>query len=188
MKLHVKYDARAARHALGGNHELAWKATYRALDRTIDTGRAESARLISSRYAVSAATVRDAIDKKTPNASSGVGYIVSRGAKLPLSMFPHAPMTSGTGGRGKPPLTIEVVRGERRPLRGAFVAETGGQLRVMARRGRERTPIRELSTVPIPVMLGMIEPDLMPHLSRAFAIRLQHEITRLGGGKATLPR
>ena len=183
MQYRITSDWQSTLAALDGNAAAATRAIRSAMARTIRTARAEATRAIVDRYSVSAGDVRAAIEAKSkPAENSIVGEIVGKGARIPLARFPHSPSSPGTGGRGRPPLYIEIVRGERKPIPGAFVMRSDGATRIAQRQSRARFPVRALSTIPIPMMLGVLAPRITEHAQRTFTERLAHEIGRATKG------
>lgn len=136
----------------------AEKAVARALNRAATVGREEAIKSITDRYVVRAGDVREKITLRPATPDRLVMSIVARSGPLSLSYFPHSPTAIGTGGRGKPLLRAEVLRGQVKSIPGAFVAPINSKPRIMLRTGgrtaSNRAAIKSLSTVPIANMLG----------------------------------
>jgi hypothetical protein len=137
----------------------AERAMARALNRAAEVGRERAIAEIVGRYAVQPSDVREKITLQPATPSNLQIGVVARSGSLALGYFPHAPTEAGTGGRGRPVLRAEVVRGQEREVGGAFVARINGKARIMIRTGGTsksgRTQIRSVYTVPIANMLGV---------------------------------
>lgn len=137
----------------------AARAMARALNRAAVAGRQRAVQAITERYAVKASDVRAKITLTTATPEQLGVSVLARSPSLSLGYFPHKPTRSGTGGRGKPALTAEVLRGNRKPFPGAFVATINGQPRIMVRTGGKtsggKDAIRSVYTVPMAAMLGV---------------------------------
>lgn len=179
-----------AERMLGGMPGAAAKAMARALNRAAVAGRQAAVTAITERYAAKAADVREKISltDATPD-QLGVS-VIARSPALSLGYFPHSPTRPGTGGRGKPTLRAEVLRGSKKPVAGAFVATINGQPRIMIRTGAKtaagKAAIKSVYSTPIAVMLGA-ESVREAVEARALDVlddRLEHEITRALGEAA----
>ncbi len=147
-----------ARTLLAAFPRAAEKAVARALNRAATIARDEAVRAITDRYVVHAGDVRQKITLSTATPDRLEVTVIARSGPLPLSYFPHTPQHIGTGGRGRPVLRAEVLRGQERAIPGAFIAPIGGKPRVMIRSGgrtaTNKAAIKSLSAVPIASMLG----------------------------------
>lgn len=136
----------------------AEKAMATALNRAAAAGRERAIRSIVDRYAVSAGDVRERVTITTASADRLGVSVVARSGPLALGYFPHAPVIAGTGGRGKPVLRAEVIRGQEKAVPGAFVATINGKPRIMIRTGGRtatgKSAMRSVFTVPLASMLG----------------------------------
>lgn len=136
----------------------AEKATAAALSRAAAAGREKAVDAILDRYAAQASDVRAAVSTVPARPQNLTAGVVARSGSLPLGYFPHTPTGIGTGGPGKPPLRVEVLRGSVRDVPGAFVAPIGGRPRIMIRTGNftstGRIQIRPVPAVPIAVMMN----------------------------------
>lgn len=157
-------------------------ATSRALNRAASQGRDEAVKAIDQRYAVRPSDVREKIQLYASTPDSLSISITSRSPSLSLGYFPHSPTVAGTGGRGKPALRAEVLRGQRRTVAGAFVATINGKSRIMMRTGGKtatgKSKIRSVYSVPIATMLGSatVRAAVMRHVEQAFEKHLDREI------------
>jgi hypothetical protein len=136
----------------------AEKAMASALNRAAAAGRESAIAAIGERYAVRASDVRERVTVTTATAERLGVSVVARSGPLSLTYFPHSPNVAGTGGRGRPVLRAEVVRGQEKDVPGAFIAPINGKPRIMIRTGSRtasgRSAIKSLAAVPIGSMLG----------------------------------
>jgi len=134
------------------------KATAAALTRAAAAGREKAVGAILDRYAAKASDVRAAVASMPASPESLTASIIARSGSLSLGYFPHTPGDIGTGGLGRPPLRVEVLRGSVRDVPGAFVAPIGGKPRIMIRTGGTtstgRAQIRTVPAVPIAIMMN----------------------------------
>jgi hypothetical protein len=166
-----------ARDFLGSIPGAAEKAVANALNRAAKSARESAISAIEARYAVRPSDVREKIAISTATPSRHEIVVTARSGSLALGYFPHVPDAVGTGGRNRPVLRAEVLRGAPKTVAGAFVAPINGKPRIMIRTGGTtktgRTQIKSLSTVPIANMLGA-ETVQQAVESRAFAVFDEH--------------
>lgn len=136
----------------------AEKASAAALNRAVVAGREQAIESILGRYAAKGSDVRTAITTRPARKEDLSADVIAKSGSLSLGYFPHTPISIGTGGPGKPPLTVEILRGSVRTIPGAFVAPINGKPRIMIRTGGTtktgRTQIKSVPAVPIAVMMG----------------------------------
>lgn len=144
---------------LGAIPRAAETALARALNGAAKAGRESAISAIVARYAVHASDVRGKIALTTATPDRLGVEVIARSGPLSLTYFPHSPARAGTGGRGRSTLRAEVLRGQPKPVLGAFVATINGRPRVMFRTGGRtatgKTAIKSVPAVPIAVMLGV---------------------------------
>ncbi len=148
-----------ARDVLGAIGGAAERAMAAALNAAAAAARDEAVQAIAGRYAVQASDVRGKIALTTARPEA-LGVVVTlRSGPLSLTHFPHTPTEPGTGGRGRPPLRAEIVRGQPKEIPGAFIAPINGQPRIMLRaEGKSRTgrdKLKSAAGMPIANMLGV---------------------------------
>jgi hypothetical protein len=147
-----------ARDFLAAIPGAAEKALAAALNKAGAIGRDQAIEAIDQRYAVKPSDVREKITLHAATPNSLSISIVARSGPLALGYFPHTPVDIGTGGRGKPALRAEVLRGQQKAVGGAFIAPINGKPRIMIRAGGRtatgKAAIKSVSTVPIASMLG----------------------------------
>lgn len=182
IDIDVKSDIERLRQVLGHIPGATEKATHRALLRAIKTARTEAGRSISGHYAAKAAEA-----KRHMRTVSGKGAQAAAIAKLlaasepwELSKFPHKPKKAGTGGPGRPPLRVEVKRGQWKTVPGAFIAPLFGVPKIVTRTTRQPYPIKKLPAVNPAVMLRNLK--VREHVTsrslEVFSVRLAHEMSR----------
>ena len=136
----------------------AEKACASALNRAAAVGREEAIKAITDRYVVRAGDVREKITLSPATQDRLTISVVARSGPLSLTYFPHSPIHIGTGGRGKPTLRAEVLRGHEKEVAGAFIAPINSKPRIMMRAGGRtatgKAAIKNVHTVPIANMLG----------------------------------
>jgi hypothetical protein len=178
--------ARTFLASMGGAAE---KATARALNKAAAVARDEAVDRITERYAVKPSDVREKITLTPATPEKLVISIVARSGPLSLTYFPHTPTEIGTGGRGKPVLRAEVLRGQEKTVPGAFIAPINGKPRIMIRSGgrtaTNKAAIKSVATVPIASMLGAktVQAAVEDRAYAVFDEQLNREIDReLGRG------
>ncbi len=148
-----------AQRFLGAIPGAAERAMAKAMNAAIKGARLEALDKIADRYEVDGADVRARLTTQLARVSSLSAVLKAKSPGLPLTYFPHDPDQPGTGGRGKPPLSATVLRGQTKPVRGAFVAKLGTKARVVERLGHKtstgKDALRVIPSVPIAVMLGV---------------------------------
>lgn len=178
-----------ARTLLAGFAGAAEKAAARALNKASAIARDEAINRITERYAVKPSDVREKITTRTATPDRLEMAIVAQSGPLSLTYFPHTPLVAGTGGRGKPVLRAEVIRGQEKAVPGAFIATINGKPRIMFRVGGRtatgKAAIKSVATVPIGAMLGVpaVRPAVEARAYEIFDEQLGREIDReLGKG------
>jgi len=183
----VEAQTERAQQALAGLPGAAEAAMARALNRAAVAGRQAAVTAITTRYAVRAGDVREKITLSTATPEQLSVTVEARSPSLALGYFPHTPSRPGTGGRDKPALTAEIVRGSSKPFAGAFVATINGKPRVMIRTGAltggGKQAIASVYSVPIAVMLGAdsVREAVETRALEVLDERLDHEIDRALG-------
>lgn len=148
---------------------VASKATVRALNKTVDQGKAEMARVISSEFRVGVGDAKRrlsvtharfkgtlqleaALEATRP---AGLYGTDARGMNLIHFVVGGQPKRTTKGKMRQ--LSIQIKRsGGRKQLKGAFIAtnkQTGGKA-VFIREGKERMPIATKTTIDIPQMFN----------------------------------
>ncbi len=144
-----------ARTFLASISDAAEKATAAALNKAGQAARNAADRAIAERYAVKPSDVRERLQLARARIGDLTATLTARSGSVSLTYYPHTPLVSGTGGRGRPLLRAEVLRAQSKAVDGAFVATIGGKARIVMRTSkRGDASLRVLSSVPIGVMLA----------------------------------
>jgi len=161
------------------------KAAARALNRTITTVRAESARMVSRRYNIKVGDVKDAMHIFSANSTTLQARASTRGRFFRLINFGARPLKRG--------VSVAVTRGRREVLQNAFIAQMkSGHIGVFTREedhlaniiGKRGKPIkkfrlRERYTISIPGSLGVevIEDVIRKIGASALTKNFEHELS-----------
>jgi hypothetical protein len=165
----------------------AEKACASALNRASAVAREEAIKAITDRYVVRPSDVREKITLSPATVNKLTVSVVARSGPLSLTYFPHSPIHIGTGGRGKPTLRAEVLRGQEKEVGGAFIASINGKPRIMMRTGgrtaTHKAAIKSVPAVPIASMLGAtsVEAAVQDRALAVFDDHLGREIDRALG-------
>lgn len=179
-----------ARDFLASIPGAAEKACANALNRAAAVGRDEAVKSITERYVVRPSDVREKLTVRSATPSNLTISVTARSGALSLTYFPHSPEHIGTGGRGKPVLRAQVIRGHEKSIPGAFIARINGKPRIMMREGGRtatgKAKIKNVFTVPIANMLGAssVQKAVEDRALAVFDEHLAKEIDRALGGAA----
>ena len=148
-----------AQRRLAAIPEAAERATARAMNTAMILSKEDAVGKITERYAAQPADVRKMITVVVAGPARLAAALFARSPALSLGYFPHTPTAAGTGGPGKPLLHAEVIRGQSKPLRAAFVAPLNSGLRIMTRTGEKtrtgKNAIESVFAVPLATMMGV---------------------------------
>lgn len=176
----AKFVAKQVLKDMKGDQKKLKKALRSATSRAGRGAVSEAADKVRETYTVKKKTITDTMRIKA--GEDGV-TMVSRGGNLPLSRFKTTP-SKPQKTRRRAPLKAEVLKGQKKAIRGAFPANLGAHAAIAARVGKPRLPIKELYGPAVPVMLN--KPEIREHIENEFKkrmdTRLEHEIRRLFGG------
>lgn len=173
-----------ARIALAGLPGAAERAVARAMTEAAKAAKAEAIDVISGRYEVKERDVAARLSVSAARPSALAATLTARSPSMPLHYFPHTPSRSGTGGPGKPHLSVTVRRGETRTVGSSFVARLGVKNRIVTRTGGKtgsgKDALRVLYTTPIAEMLGVaaIASDVEDRAVKVLDERVGVEIDR----------
>lgn len=149
--------------------KLFKKAIVRSLDRSSKAGRQEALDSIREKYNIKESDLRREI--KTDLYPSKLEAIIKAKGR-PISIFKFSPrqvietvnkktkalyarLLKARAGRKAAGVTVEIVKGKRRLVKGAFVQSLkSGHVAIFKREGKERHPIKKLSTIGISEMFG----------------------------------
>jgi hypothetical protein len=183
----VEQELDRARAFLASIPGAADKAIASALNKAAAAGREAAVVAITDRYVVQPSDIRDKVTTKSANPEHLESAVVARSGPLAIGYFPHSPVLSGTGGRNRPALRAEILRGQEKEIPGAFIAPINSKPRVMIRTGKTtstgRSAIRSLYTVPMASMLGAepVRDSVEQKAVEAVAKTLDREIDRALG-------
>lgn len=129
------------------------KATIRALNRAVDQSQTEANRRIRDRYNVKANVVAKAMKKRYAS-GRGVSLFSElrvQGARIPLIEFSASERRVRSAKGPRRGVTVRVMRGgQRKIVKGGFIATARGGRGIFKRKGRARYPIEYLRSVSIP--------------------------------------
>lgn len=157
------------------------QAAARALNRVARQAHTQMAREVAGSYAIKVGDAKKAIRvTRTAGRHSLTAVLTAAGSRLPLMQFRARQTRRG--------VTVMVRRGERKLVRGAFVATMkSGHTGVFARGrygpggfqpAKPRLPITELTTLSVPGALGQreIQQRIRQFIAKKFEERFAHEI------------
>ncbi len=159
-------------------------ALSRAINRSVSSAKSEAVRQARNAYTVKAATVRDTIrvSKASPNKLQA--EVKSSGRSVRMYDFKVSPKNPSP--RRRAPINVEIRRGSRKALKGAFVARMGnGTTGVFSRSSKARLPIEQLFGPAVPVMLNNddVVNAVQERAEEQLERRIGHEINRVLGVK-----
>lgn len=160
-------------------------ALSRAINRSTSAAKTEAVRQVRSEYTARAGTINETIKVTRANTNNLSAKIESRGSSLRMKEFRVNPKKPSP--RRRSPITVEVRRGSKKTINGAFVQRMpNGSVGVYARTGRSRLPIRQLFGPAVPVMLNNddVVAAVQSRAEQVLEQRIGHELNRvLGGGR-----
>lgn len=192
MSIHVSvYDRDRIAAMLKNVPAQAPTVISRALNRAAESARTNVVQQATKEYYIKASDVRRTIEITKATRSRLRVVINSRGTKRELAAFRVSPTSPNP--RKPPPMLQVAVRKTTgfQGLPGAFLVRgtSSGKLHVTERLTRKRYPIQTMYGLAVPQMLGanLTRREYRGYVereaARVFAERLEHEITRLLGGK-----
>lgn len=155
-------------------------ALVRSINRALTGVRTDFVNSVRREYNVKARAARKNIRLRKASKRSISGEVESTGKPIPLVNF--APRPSNVQPRRKAPITVEVIRGERKPVESAFVAVMDSGHKGIFRRHKrggervDRLPIGELWGPRLEDYYA--RPDVQAELQRGAERRLSVEIER----------
>lgn len=171
----VEFNADAALAAMTASPVRTQRATVRALNRSLVTGRALMARLIAKDMGLKVGDAKDAIRVKEATMATLQVRMVASLKRLPLSRFgARGPVPSRGRGRG---VTYRIGGRGRGRVETAFLAQmSSGHQGVYRRASKARLKIIELFGPSIGRVFESQRPTVMPAMLQAFDERLTHEL------------
>ncbi|MBO2943578.1 phage tail protein [Paenibacillus sp. F411] len=158
------------------------KAVLSSLNRATQRSKTEAGRKTRERYVVKQREVVETIRVRKAAGNSLTATLTSKGHTLPLIKFNVSPKRKLK--RAPKAIKAAVLRGgARKPIPGAFIAQTGHHTGVFERVGKKRLPIKELRGPAVPSM--MASDEVREHVQRVYGEemlkRLPHELDRTLG-------
>jgi hypothetical protein len=144
------------------------KAVIRSLDRAAKAGRQEALNRIRERYNIKESDLRREITTDI-HPSKLEATITAKGRPISLSLFKpkqiiesinlkskalYSRLVKAKAGRMAKGVTVEIVKGHRKPVRGGFIPGFKTGTSIFKREGKARLPIKKLSTIGSPAMFG----------------------------------
>lgn len=161
------------------------KAAARAINRSIDSARAETVRQVPKLYAVKQKQVRDRVTTRRAGADSLSASVTWRGYALNIADFSVRP---GRPNPAKRPMLRAMVSRQTGfdPYHGAFLINRGGRQQAFRRRRQNdgRYPITGVWGPSIPQLIGAksVREAVEERAREQLDARLDHEINRLLDG------
>lgn len=152
------------------------QAMMRAQNRALQEGRTAGTREVTKTYSVKAKDVRSTFAMHRASKSDLNAELVSRGKRLPLSIFAHTPRQDTTGANRKQ-VRVGVLQGGLKPLGQAFIHKG----MVMQRLYAHRLPVQQKFGPSIPSMLDneQVVDKVVDTMQKAVDKRLEHETNRI---------
>jgi hypothetical protein len=178
-----KSDIKRIETMLGDMKRKTPNVLANASNRAATTVNASIKREVRKKYIVKAGDIQQTITKKRASKSNPYTEVVSKGNLLGLDKFKVLPRKPNP--RRKAPIKVSVKKGEgAKKILQAFVADINGS-KVMRRQGKSRLPIQRLFGPSVPQMIDneKVRNQIQNDGFDTFTKRLDHEITRLVGGK-----
>ena len=169
------------------------KAIIRALDRTAKQGKVEAQRVIRSEYNIKSKDISSHI-KTDIHPSKMQAVITAKGSVLPLKLFDprqviervdkksgglYSKLRKATpGSRGVAGITVMVKHGQRRLVKGGFMAKMqSGHIAIFKRIDKARLPIRELFSVSVPKAFEKTIETVKKRVFEQWEKNITHELT-----------
>lgn len=139
--------------------DIGNKALVRALNTTIDQGRTQMAREISQEFRITVGKAKGRLEIQRASAKAGnlrfeaVLRATSKGKGRSMNLFGFVTSGPRRTRKGLSQIKFQIKRsGGRKEIKGAFLGNQGRT--VFIRTGKERLPIKALSTIDIPQMFN----------------------------------
>lgn len=139
--------------------DIGNKALVRALNTTIDQGRTQMAREISQEFRIPIGKAKESLEIQRASAKAGnlrfeaVLRATNKGRGRSINLFEFVTSRQRRTRKGLSQIKFQIKRsGGRKSINGAFIANAGRTMFI--RTGKERLPIKALSTVDVPQMFN----------------------------------
>jgi hypothetical protein len=154
-----------------------------ALNRALDHGVTQIAKIVPKVYSIKQSEVKAAIKKNPASKGDISANIVIKGGRLTFVHFPFTPKLPNT----KRKVKVKIKNGGKKEVKtnpSAFIAPTGAksadkvQYNVFVRKGQKRLPITVLRTLSIPQMVEneSVQPIISEAMTNKLNERIDHEI------------
>jgi len=191
LNISVKADiSRAMAKLANVRKEVMEKAVPRALNKVAAETKVESSRSIrSAGYKIKASAIKKQISIKRANRSELKAVVTASGKPIPLIEYAARQVSTGVS---------VSVKGSRKIIRHAFIAEVNGHKGVYVRVGKGHKkvikngkvvwsglPIKQLYGPSIPAVFGsdVIQQALKDKIKTRFPVLLRHEVDYLSLGR-----
>lgn len=167
--------------ALANVKNGAPRAISGAINYGLKTGRDTAIKLIRGRYNIGSGALKsEGFVMKTASPGNLSGSLEAKGPMLPVRLFAPSVRLIRRGGRSYQSVSVMIIRGSRRVVKGAFMDGSG---RVMERRQPEKYPVFPVSTIGIPSMVGQhnIREQVETVMGETIDKRLDYNINALLG-------
>lgn len=157
-------------------------ALSRAINRSTESARTAAITGVRDQYTAKAKTIRDTIKITKANQSNLQAKITSIGSPLRLYNFKVTPKKPSP--KRTTPITVEVKKGSKKSLPGAFVAKVkNGNVGVFSRVSDARLPIKQLYGPAVPIMMNnnSVVDAVTKKAQETLENRIGHEINRILG-------
>lgn len=167
-------------------------ATRRAINKTAEQVKTEASKKIRQERALPVRIINAALKLKRANLKDLTARITATGRPIAIKYYGAAgprgrPKKVGitrdargrfTGGTGSPPVTVQVIRGRRKVVRGGFFGPNG---HVFKRTGKARTPIKRLSgpSISSAMVKRVVNQAMVQKTREVFPRLFSHELRRV---------
>lgn len=168
----------AARVLLGNLPGAIERAAARAINRTTASVKTAAVKKTAEEYYATQREIKGTIGITKATAKRPVAALISRGKRMPLSMFKITP--NNVDPKNRTTMRAQVKRsGSGGAIRRAFwVKFASGHTAVVERRGRPRLPIDELYGLAVPQMMSqeVVTAAMSDKTETILSERLDHEV------------
>lgn len=151
------------------------KVAAKAINEGLRAGRTLASKNIRERYKIKAAELKgEGMKTKKANASNLDASLEFKGKMLPVTLFSPRVAKVKLRKTGRQYVSAEIIRGNRKLVKGAFIAKG----RVWERRQPKRIPIFPVSTISVAHMVGhqKISDDVQETIAKTTSKRMDHYI------------
>lgn len=180
--IRVRHNLKQANRSLKQMDKAVRRAYISAINRASQRAKTETGRKVRERYIVKQKEVVETITIRKAQGNVMRAVLTSKGHTVPLIRFGVTPRRRLN--RAPKALKAAVLRGgPKKPIPGAFIAQTGRHTGVFERVGKRRLPIKELRGPAVPSMAS--NEEVRNHVNDTYGTemqkRLPHELDRTLG-------